>query len=121
MAKYPNGTTEKEVITEYDNEDQSVIILPSIHTEYHWTAKCARATVKLCVNHWQWVIMFILGVIGCIFNYPTFYQFIHANPATESARPQKETETNKLNNNNSIQKPSPPVHNELTSAERIIK
>lgn len=106
ISEWYNG---KEVITEYDNEDQSVIILPSIHTDYHWTAKCARATVKLCFSHWQWIIMFVLAVIGLVFNYPTFHQFIHPKPAAETTRPQKETETNKFNNSQTIvQKTSPP-------------
>lgn len=61
IIEWYNG---KDVITKYDNEGHSVIIMPSIHTEYHWTAKCAREVVKFYLNHWQWVIGTVLAIAG---------------------------------------------------------
>jgi len=52
-------------------------------------------------NRWKWA-MFIVTVIGCIFAFPTFYQFINPKPATESTQSQQKTEQDNLENRKPI-------------------
>lgn len=43
-------------LVEYDNDpDSSVFVMPSFHTEYHWTAKIARVLVGFYQRNWQWI------------------------------------------------------------------
>lgn len=50
-----------------------------------------KAVSNFLLSHWQWVVMFVLTVIGCIFNYPTFHQFIKQASTTESQKEPIET------------------------------
>lgn len=84
ISEWYNG---KEVITEYDNEDQSVIILPSIHTEYHWSAKCVRAVIQFFCKHWQWIIgTIVAAVIGVLGLYLSFLALTKDTPIKEKPR-----------------------------------
>lgn len=54
-----------EKIHDFENDlGNSVVIMPIIYTEYHWSAKIARAIVGFYLHHWQWVWSTAIGVIG---------------------------------------------------------
>ena len=49
----------------FDNDpDSSCVILPYVYTQYHWSAKIARAIVGFYFRHWQWVWSTIIAVLG---------------------------------------------------------
>lgn len=55
---------------EYDQDPESgVIIYPAIYTEYHWTAKVARACVTFYLKYWQFVWGTVIGVVGIFVSY----------------------------------------------------
>lgn len=46
----------QEKLVEFENDPHSsIIIMPPVRTEYHWSAKAVRAVVTFYVKHWQWV------------------------------------------------------------------
>jgi hypothetical protein len=62
LANWWNG---RVVFVEFDNDpESSLVILPTWHTEYHWTAIVARACVKFYLAQWQFVWSTIIGLIG---------------------------------------------------------
>ena len=56
------GTTE---IQYFDNDPDSYVqIFPLVRTRHHWTARLARAVVRFLLNHWQFAIGTVIGLIG---------------------------------------------------------
>jgi len=54
---------------EFENDpDSSLVIIPMPYTEYHWSAKIARAIVGFYLRHWQWVITTVIAIIGLLFS-----------------------------------------------------
>ncbi len=52
-------------LVEYNNDpDSSVFIMPSFHTEYHWTAKLTRSLVSFYQRNWQWIWSSLLTIVG---------------------------------------------------------
>lgn len=52
-------------IQEFENDpDSSIVIMPLLYTEYHWSAKIARAIVGFYLRHWQWVWSTIIAILG---------------------------------------------------------
>lgn len=50
---------------EFENgPDSSIAFMPYVYTEYHWSAKIARAIVDFYSRHWQWVWSTIMAVLG---------------------------------------------------------
>lgn len=50
---------------EYENDPHSrLVFMPSSYTEYHWTAKVARAVVSYYLSHWQWLWAMAVGLVG---------------------------------------------------------
>ena len=49
---------------EFENDPRSsVVIMPMIYTEFHWSAKIARAIVGFYMRHWVWsTIIAVLGL-----------------------------------------------------------
>jgi hypothetical protein len=47
-----------------NNTDRSLVIMPMPYTEYHWSAKIARAIVGFYLRHWQWVWSTIIALLG---------------------------------------------------------
>jgi hypothetical protein len=77
------------------------------------SARIVFGIVNFWRRHWQWTIMFIVTVIGCVFAFPTFYQFIKQTPVTETRSPQNNNSNKSLENNQ-------PIHNQapLKRAEK---
>lgn len=62
IQRWYNGESK---ILDFENEyDSSTIIMPFIYTEYHWSAKIARAIVSFYLRHWQWIWSTIMTGIG---------------------------------------------------------
>jgi hypothetical protein len=62
IKRWYNGTG---VIHDGDNDpDSTVFIMPSYSTEYHWSAKMARAMVDFYIRNWQWVWGTVIGAVG---------------------------------------------------------
>lgn len=56
------GTSKTE---EFDNDPNSMYVIgPRFYTEYHWTARVARAVVSFYLKHWQWVWSTVLTLAG---------------------------------------------------------
>lgn len=55
---------------EFDNDAvSSVVFLPAIYTEYHWTAKVAHVLVGFYLKHWQWLLMGVVAVATLYYTY----------------------------------------------------
>ncbi len=55
-------------VKEFDNDPSSLlVILPQVYTEYHWSAKIARAVIGFYRSHWSWLWSTILAVLGVYF------------------------------------------------------
>lgn len=53
IKRWYDGRT---VIQEFENDPQSsAVIFPMVYTEYHWSAKIARAVVGFYSRNWQWL------------------------------------------------------------------
>jgi hypothetical protein len=53
------------VVETFENDPSSTIfIAPMVYTDYHWTAKLARALVGFYLRHWQWVWSTVLTLAG---------------------------------------------------------
>lgn len=53
FKRWYNGETK---IREFDNDpNSSIVILPAVYTDYHWSAKVARSLVAFYLKHWQWL------------------------------------------------------------------
>lgn len=62
IKRWYNGESKMQ---EFDNApDSSIVIMPYFYTEYHWSAKIARAIVGFYLRHWQWVWSTIIAVLG---------------------------------------------------------
>lgn len=61
IQRWYNGESK---IQEFENDDPSIIIIPFIYTEYHWSAKIARTIVGFYLRNWQWIWSTIMTVIG---------------------------------------------------------
>lgn len=52
----------------WSNDRVSVITLPQVVTDYHWTAKVVRRLVRFYLDHWQWIIgtgvATVLGILA---------------------------------------------------------
>lgn len=58
IKRWYNGLT---VIHEFEKDSQSsVVIFPMVYTEYHWSAKIARAVVGFYSQNWQW--LWVIGI-----------------------------------------------------------
>ncbi|MCY0388402.1 hypothetical protein OVY01_14410 [Robbsia sp. Bb-Pol-6] len=56
--------------TLYDNDpDSGVFIMPSFHTEYHWTATVARSLVNFYGLNWQFMCSTIIALVGIYLAY----------------------------------------------------
>ena len=50
---------------EFENHpNSSAFFMPMPYTEYHWSAKVARAIVGFYFRHWQWVVTTIIAVVA---------------------------------------------------------
>ena len=50
----------------YPNAPSSPIVVLGGWYRRHWTAEVARTCVDFYLRHWQWVLGFILAVIGIV-------------------------------------------------------
>jgi hypothetical protein len=47
------------------NDPESLVsFVPGVYTEYHWSAKIARAIVAFYLRHWQWVWGMIIAIVS---------------------------------------------------------
>jgi len=55
---------------EFDNDpDSSVVILPGFYTEYHWTARIARALVGFYKRNWQFLWTTVIALVAAYIGY----------------------------------------------------
>lgn len=53
---------------EFENDpNSSVLIMPLVYVEHHWSAKIARAVVGFYLRHWQWLWSTMIAVVGLYF------------------------------------------------------
>lgn len=51
VKRWHDGESE---IIEFENDtDSSIVIMPMLYAEYHWSAKIARAIVGFYLRRWQ--------------------------------------------------------------------
>lgn len=52
-------------VQEIENDPRSsIVFMPLIYTEYHWSAKVARAIVSFYLRHWQWLWSTAIALMG---------------------------------------------------------
>ena len=57
-------------VHEFENDpNSSLVFMPSSYTEYHWSAKVARAIVSFYLRHWQWVWGTTIALVGLYFHF----------------------------------------------------
>ena len=62
VKRWYNG---KSKVQEFENNlDSSVLFLPYLYTEYHWSAKIVRAIVSFYIRHWKWIWTSIIAILG---------------------------------------------------------
>lgn len=67
LNRWYNGETK---IMEFENDpSSSVVIFPAFYTEYHWSAKIARALVAFYLKHWQWLWLAVVAVATLYYTY----------------------------------------------------
>ena len=55
----------QEKLVEFENDPRSsIVIMPSVHIEYHWSAKIVRAVATFYMKHWQWVWTTAIAVVA---------------------------------------------------------
>jgi len=60
IRRWYNGTPKTTVI---ENDPNSMVFFgPIFSTEYHWTARLARALVAFYLKHWQWIWTTVIAV-----------------------------------------------------------
>ncbi len=62
IKRWYNGESKMKVFE--NDRDSSIFFMTSFYTEFHWSAKIARAIVSFYLQHWQWVWSTIIAILG---------------------------------------------------------
>lgn len=68
IKRWYQGTekTRRSHVLEED-PDIPIYIVRIPYTEFHWTARIARAGVRLYLEHWKWLWGYIFTLTGILF------------------------------------------------------
>ena len=62
LKNWYNGKTEIQHFDELNQESSGIYLLPSISTEYHWTARATRMLVNFVIRHFQFILTTVIAL-----------------------------------------------------------